>query len=50
MQTGQRCKRGHVLAATGYCHAYGTLISGTGEATGWVNVCHQTGEDDDHWP
>jgi hypothetical protein len=20
----------------------------TGEATGWINVCHQTGEDDDH--
>ena len=22
------------------------LIDGTGEVTGWVNVCHQTGEDD----
>jgi hypothetical protein len=39
---------GHVFAATGHGHAHGTLISDTGEATGWANVCNQTGEDDDH--
>jgi len=37
-----------VLAATGHGHAHGTLIRDTGEATGWANVCNQTGEDDDH--
>ena len=39
---------GHVLAATCHGHAHGTLISDTGEATGWANICNQTGEDDDH--
>jgi hypothetical protein len=38
VQTGQRCKRGHVLAATGHGHAHGTLISDTGQLAGSTSV------------